>query len=142
MMGLLQWNFIKFDSSPKTIVKMKPNKLLESLLITSIHARRGRDVKFKSARHQLVDDILLNRKFYSHLWKQCIQSHSMRYQDFHKTISSKEKNAMLLHSMTIKHSSKLGKLNGVGKIFLVLFGLPKYTLISTIHFMVDDVESS
>ena len=49
---------------------------------------------------------------------------------------------MLLHSMTIEHPSKLWKLNGVGKIFLVLFGLLKYTLITTIHFMVDDVEAS
>ena len=30
---------------------------------------------------------------------------------------------MPLHSMTIEHPSKLGKLNGVGKIFLDLFDL-------------------
>ena len=46
------------------------------------------------------------------------------------------------HSMTIKHLSKSGKLNGVGKIFLDLFDLNKYTLITTIHFMIYDVESS
>ena len=46
------------------------------------------------------------------------------------------------HSVTIKHPSKLGKLNGVGKIFPNLFDLNKYTLITTIHFMVDDVEAS
>ena len=44
--------------------------------------------------------------------------------------------------MTIEHSSKLGKLNGVGKIFLDLIDLNKYTLITIIHFMVDDVEAS
>ena len=46
------------------------------------------------------------------------------------------------HSFTIKHLSKSGKLNGVGKIFLGLFDMYKYTLITTIHFMVDDVEAS
>ena len=49
---------------------------------------------------------------------------------------------MPLHSMTIEHPSKLGKLNGVGKNFLDLFDLHKYTLITTIQFMIDDVESS
>ena len=49
---------------------------------------------------------------------------------------------MPLHSMTIEHPSKSGKLNGVGKICLDLFDLPKYTLITTIHFMVDDVEAN
>ena len=49
---------------------------------------------------------------------------------------------MPVHSMTIKHLSKQGKLNGVGKIFLDLIDLHKYTLITAIHFMVDDVEAS
>ena len=44
--------------------------------------------------------------------------------------------------MTIEYKSKLGKLNGVGKIFLDLFNLSKYPLISTIHFMIDNVEAS
>ena len=34
------------------------------------------------------------------------------------------------------------KLNGVGKIIIDLFDLNKYTLITTIHFMVDDDEAS
>ena len=46
------------------------------------------------------------------------------------------------HSVTIKHQLKLGKLNGVGKIFPDLFDLNKYTFITTIHFMVDDAVSS
>ena len=46
------------------------------------------------------------------------------------------------HSMTIKHPSKSGKLNGVSNIFRDLFYLNKYTLITTIHFMVDDVETT
>ena len=45
-------------------------------------------------------------------------------------------------SITIKHLSKLGNLKGVGKIFLYLFNIYKYTLITTIHFMIDDVEAS
>ena len=49
---------------------------------------------------------------------------------------------MILHSMRIEHPSKLGKLNGVGKIFLVFFDMPKYLLITTIDFMIDDVEVS
>ena len=49
---------------------------------------------------------------------------------------------MPLQSMTIEHPSKLGKLNGVGKIFLDLFDLPTYNIITIIHFMVDDVEDS
>ena len=38
--------------------------------------------------------------------------------------------------------SKSGKLNGVGKIFLDLFDMSKYPLITTIHFIIDDVEAS
>lgn len=49
---------------------------------------------------------------------------------------------MPLHSMTIEHPSKQGKLNGVGKIFLDLFDPHKYTLIPAIHFMVDEIETS
>ena len=45
------------------------------------------------------------------------------------------------HPNTVEHSSK-GNLNGLGKIFLDLFDLHKYTLINTIHSMVDDVETS
>ena len=49
---------------------------------------------------------------------------------------------MPLHSMAIEHPSKSGKLNAVGKIFLDLFDLSKYPLITTIHFMIGDVEAS
>ena len=49
---------------------------------------------------------------------------------------------MPLHSMSFEHPSKLGKLNGVGNIFLDMFDLHKHTLITTIHFMVEDVEAS
>ena len=49
---------------------------------------------------------------------------------------------MPLHSMTYEHPSKQGKLNRDGKIFLDLFDVHKYTLITTIHFMVDEVEAS
>ena len=38
---------------------MKPNKLLIARIIISIHARRGRVVKFKSTQYQLVDDMFL-----------------------------------------------------------------------------------
>ena len=44
--------------------------------------------------------------------------------------------------MTIGHPSKQGKLNGIDNIFPNLFYLNKYTLITTIHFMIDDVEAS
>ena len=43
-----QWKFRKLYSTPKPVVKMKPNKLLASRIITSIHARRGRPMKLKS----------------------------------------------------------------------------------------------
>jgi uncharacterized membrane protein len=46
------------------------------------------------------------------------------------------------HFVTIKHPSKSRKLNGVGKIFLGLFDMYKYIIITTIHFMVDDIEAS
>ena len=121
MDGSLQREFRKLYSSPKLVVKMKPNKLLAAQIITSIHARRGRDVKWKSTRYQLADDILLRRNFDSDLWKQCIQSDAIKYRYFHKTISLREENVMPLHSVTIEHLSKLGKLNGVGKIFPYLF---------------------
>ena len=44
--------------------------------------------------------------------------------------------------MTIGHPSKQGKLNGVDIIFPNLFYLNKYTLITTINFMIDDVKAS
>ena len=121
---------------------MKPNRLLASQIITSIHARRGRDVKLNSTRYQLDDGILMKRNFHNHIWQQCIQSSAIRYKYFHKATSSREKDAMPPHSVTIKHPSKSGKLNGASKIFLDLFDLNKYNLITTIHFIIDDVEAS
>ena len=121
---------------------MKPNKLLVAQIITSIHTRRGRVVKFKSTRYQLADDILLKRNYDNHLWTKFIQAYVTRYQDFHKTTSLRKKDAMPLQSVTIEHPSKQGKLNGVGKIFPDLFELHKYNLITTIPFMVNDVEDS
>ena len=44
-------------------------------------------------------------------------------------------------SITIKHPSKLGKLNEVGKIFPYLVDLNKYNLITTISFIIDDIEA-
>ena len=140
MMGSLQRKFRKLYSSPKLVVKIKPNKLLSTWIIISIHARRGRVVKLNPAWYQLVDDILLKRNFDNHLWKQYIQANAIRCKYFHKTKSPREKYAMPLHSMIMEHPSKSRKLNGVGKIYVDLFDLHKYTLITTIHFMVDDVE--
>ena len=99
-------------------------------------------MKWKFARHKLVDGILLKRNFHCHLWKQCSQTDAIRYKYFHKTTSPREKIAMPLHSMTFEHPSKQGRLNGVSKIFPYLFELNKYTLITSIHFMIDDVEAS
>ena len=96
-------------------------------------------MKLKSTRYQLVDDILLKRIYDSHLWPKFIQAYVTRYQDFHRTTSLKKKDAMPLHSVAIEHPSKQGKLNGFGKIFPNLFDLNKYTLITAIHFMVDEV---
>ena len=117
---------------------MKLNKLSSSQLITSIHVRRGRAVKLKSNQYQLVVDILIKRNFESFIRKQCIQDDSTRYKDFHKIKNLREKIAMPLHSVTIEHPSKLGKLNEIGKIFL---DLNKYTLTNTISCMIDDVEA-
>ena len=49
---------------------------------------------------------------------------------------------MSQHFLTIKHTSKSGKLNGVGKIFPYLFDLNKYSFLIAIHFIIDDVEAS
>ena len=142
MKGYLQREFIKLYSSPKLVVKMKPNKLLATQIITSIHFWRRRVVKLKSTRYQLDDDILMKRNFDNHIWKHCIPDDSIRYKYFHKTRSPREKNAVPLHSVTTEHLSKQEKLNRVGKIFLDLFDLNKYTLITTNHSMIDDVEAS
>ena len=109
-------------------------------MITSIHARRGRVVKLKSNRYQLTVAILIKRNFNSFIWKQCIQDDSTRYKDFHKIKNLREKIAKPLHSVTIEHPSKSGKLNEFGKIFPYLFDLNKYTLTTTISCMIDDVE--
>jgi hypothetical protein len=137
-----QQNFRKLYSTPKPVVKMKPNKLLAARIITSIHTRRGRVVKLKSTRYQLDVDILMKRNFDSHIRKQCIQDDSISYKDFHKDTSPRDKDAMPPHSVIIKHPSKSRKLNGASKIFPDLFDLSKYTLITTIHFIIDDVEVS
>ena len=44
-------------------------------------------------------------------------------------------------SVTIKHPSKSGKLNEVGKIFPDLVDLNKYNLITTISFIIDGIEA-
>ena len=125
-----QQKFRKLYSTPKPVVKMKFNKLLAARMITSIHARRGRVVKLKSHRYELVVDILINRNF-----------NSFRYKDFHKIKNLREKIAKPLHSITIEHPSKSRKLNEVGKIFPDLFDLNKYTLTTTLSCMIDDVET-
>jgi hypothetical protein len=124
----------------KPVVKMKINKLLAARTITSIHARRERSMKLNSNRYQLAVDILIKRNFNSFIQKQCIQDDSIRYKDFHKIKDLREKIAKPLHSVTIEHSSKSGKLNEIGKIFPDLFDLNKYTLTTTIPCMIDDVE--
>jgi hypothetical protein len=121
MNGYSQWRFGKLYSAPKQIVKMKPNKLLAAQIITSIHARIGRSVKLMSTRYQMVVDILMKRNFDSQILRQCIQDYSIRYKYLHKATSLREKYAMPPHSVTIKHPSKLGKLNEDGNIFLDLF---------------------
>ena len=80
--------------------------------------------------------------FDSHIWRQCIQDCSTRYRDFHNKESPRERIAKPLHSVTIEHPSKSRKLNEVGNIFPYLFYLNKYTVITTITCMIDDVESS
>jgi hypothetical protein len=89
----------------------------------------------------LAVDILIKRNFNSFIWKQCIQDDSTRYKYFHKIKNIREKIAKPLNSVTIEHSSKSGKLNEVGMIFLDLFDLNKYTLTTTISCMIDDVEA-
>ena len=96
-----QWKFRKLYSTRKPVVKMKFNKLLVARMITSIHARRGRAVKLKSIRCQVVVD-----KFDSYIWRQCIQDYSTRYRDFHNNECPRERIAKPLHSITIEHPSK------------------------------------
>ena len=138
----LQRKSRKIYSSPKPFVKMKPNKLLATRIMISIHARTWRVVKLKYAWYQLVDDILLKRNYDNHLWPKCIQAYVTRCHYCHKSISLSKKDAMPLHYVTIEHPSKQGKLNRVGKIFPDLFELHKYTLITAIFFMGNDVEAS
>ena len=116
---------------------MKFNKLLEARMITSIHARRGKAVKLKPIRCQVAVN-----KFNSCICRQCIHDYSTRYRDFHNKESLRERTAKLLHSVPIEHPTKSGKLNKVGKIFPDLLDLNKYTLITSIHFMIDDVKTS
>ena len=80
-----QWKFRKLYSTPKPVVKMKFNKLLAARMITSIHARRGRAVKLKPIRCQVVVN-----KFNSCICRQCIHDYSTRYRDFHNKESLRE----------------------------------------------------
>jgi hypothetical protein len=80
-------------------------------------------------------------KFNSCICRQCIHDYSTRYRDFHNKESLRERTAKLLHSVTIEHPPKSGKLNEVGKIFPYLFDLNKYTLTTMISCMIDDVEA-
>ena len=84
----------------------------------------------------------MKRSFDNHIWQQCIQTNAIRYKDFSKATSPREKIVMPPHSITIKHPSKSGKLNEVGKVFPDWFYLNKYTLITTISCMIDYVEAS
>ena len=81
----------------------------------------------------------MKRNFDNHIRKQCIRDYSIRYKDFHKATNMRDKDAMPPHSVTTKHPSKSRKLNGVSKIFPDLFDLNKYTCITTIQFIIDDV---
>ena len=99
-------------------------------------------MKLNSNRYQFAVDILIKRNFNSFIRKQCIQDDSTRYRDFHKATSPREKDEMPPHSVTIKHPSKSGKLNEVGKIFPDLVELSEYNLTITISCMIDDVEAS
>ena len=83
-------------------------------------------------------DILIKRNFNSFIRKQCIQDDSTRYRDFHNNESQRERIARLLHFVIIEHPTKSQKLNEIGKIFL---DLNKYTLTTTISYMIDDVEA-
>ena len=98
-------------------------------------------MKLKFNRYQLAVDILIKRNFNNFIQKQCIQDDSTRYKDFHKIKNLREKIAKPLHSVTIEHPSKSRKLNEVAKIFPVFFDLNKYTLTTTISYMIDDVEA-
>ena len=80
-------------------------------------------------------------KFDNCIRRQCIQDYSTRYRDFHNNESLSERIGKPLHSITIEHPSKSGKLNEIGNIFPDLFDLNKYTLTTTISCMVDDVEA-
>ena len=110
-----QWKFRKLYSTPKPVVKMNFNKLLAARMITSINVRRGRVVKLKSTRYRLVVDIWIKRNFNSFIRKECIQDDSTRYRYFKNNESSRERIAKPLHSVTIEHLSKSGKLNEIGK---------------------------
>ena len=83
----------------------------------------------------------IKRNFNSFIRKQRIQDDATRYKDFQEIKNIREKIAKPLHSVTIEHSSKSGKLNEVAKIFPDLFDLNKYTLTTTISCMIDDVEA-
>ena len=65
-------------------------------------------------------------------------SYSTRYRDFHNNECPRERIEKPLHSVTIEHSSKSGKLNEIGRIFP---DSNKYTLTTTISCMIDDVEA-
>ena len=104
MNGSSQQKFRKLYSTPKPVFKMKPNKLLVARIITLIHAIRGRVVKLKSTRYQLVVDILMKRNFDSHIRKQ--QDDLISYQEFHKVTSSRKNNTMSQHLMKIKHPNQ------------------------------------
>ena len=121
MNGSSQRKLERYIQYQNQLLRWKINKLLATRIITSIHIWRGWAMKLKFAWYQLVDDILLKRNFDDHLSQQCFQVDAIKYTDFHKTTSPREKYAMPLHSMTFEHPSKSWKLNGVGKIFLDLF---------------------
>ena len=84
----------------------------------------------------------MKRNFDSRIRRQCIQDDSTKYRYFHKNKSLREKIAIPPHSVRIKHLSKSGKLNEVGKVFPDLFYLNKYTLTTTISYMIDNIEAS
>ena len=107
MNGSSQRRFRKLYSSPKLVVKMKLNNLFTAQIIIPINARRGRAVKLKFIRYQLVVDVLIKRNFVSHmnkLWQS--QDNYVRYLDFHKVTSSRKNNAKSQYFMTIKHPNQ------------------------------------
>ena len=135
MNGSSQWKFRKLYSSLKLVVKMKLNNSFTTWINIPNQFKKRKSCETEDTRYQLVFDILIKRSFCQS------QSQFCQILRFAQGYKFEEKEYKVSYFMTIKHPNQ-GSWMELVRSFHICFNLNKYSLITTIHFIINDVEAS